>query len=350
MKAILLAFTLASPFILSPLVATAAKAKAVKAAAKGKAKAPAKATEPPMASAKEIDKFKGDFKWGMGFEDVLTHVRDRIRKSYDERLEKTANDPSRQDRIRKEMRAELDGVKNKIIKFDGQKTGYDTSIIDQEFAHRTTESMVVFKEDNWDRYFFFRDEKLYKMFIAFDKAMFAGKSFPEFGQLMQAKFGKAKEVTVQEKTKAGVKVKLDHYVWGSKTGDMLRLVDRSEFYDVFCLVVYEGRVASDLESARKIANPTYEKRDALVEAVTSGAVNDRDPNDNILDRITGTETKKVGEGNGGNIVVPSVAGARGPSPAEVNRREAPEEPAKAKTKEKDKANSNRPAETRGLEL
>lgn len=347
MKAILLAFTLASPFVLSPPVAQAAKAKAAKAAPKGKAQA--KASEPPIASAKEIDKFKGDFKWGMGVEGVLTHVKDRIRKSYDERLEKTANDPSRQDRIRKEMRAELEGAKNKVIKFDGQKTGYDTSIIDQEFAHRTAESMVVFKEDNWDRYFFFRDEKLYKMFIAFDKAMFAGKSFEEFGGLMQAKFGKAKEVTIEEKTKAGVKVKLDHYVWGSKTGDALRLVDRSEFYDVFCLVVYEGKIASDLEAARKIANPTYEKRDALVEAVTSGTVNDRDPNDNILDRITGTETKKPGDrGNEGNIVVPSVSGGRGPSAAEVNRRESAEEPAKAKSK--DKANSNRPAETRGLEL
>jgi hypothetical protein len=319
-------------------------------------KAPAKATkvpgkaraaEPPAASAEELNKVKGEYKWGMTSEEVVTKMRDRIAESFKDRLEKAANDPTKQDRVRKAMRAEQEAVKDKLVKFDGQKTGWDTSIIDLEFGHKTSESMLSVKEPTADRYFFFRDDRLYKMFLAFDKEILRGKSFEEFGQAMQGRFGKAKEVTVEERAKAGVKIKLDHYMWGSKAGDGLRLVDRSEFYDVYCLVVYDAKVASDLEEARKIANPTVDKRDALVEAVTAGAVNDRDPNDNIVDQITGQKPLRPGEVSNESIVVPSVSGARGPSPAEVNRKGPSEAAAPAA---KGKAPAGRSAETRGLQL
>ena len=174
------------------------------------------------------------------------------------------------------MTAEVEKVKTKVVKFDGQKSGYDVSIIDQEFLHNAGESMVVMKEDTSDRYFFFKDDRLYKMFIAFDKEILQGKSFREFGQLMQAKFGKAKEVTTSEKTKAGVKVKLDHFVWPNKGGDILRLVDRSEFYDVYCLVIYDAKVDKEQEAARQ-ARRGGPARDNLVEAVTTQPANDRDP-------------------------------------------------------------------------
>ena len=159
------------------------------------------------------------------------------------------------------------------------------------------ESMLMAKEATATRYFFFSGDKLYKMFMAFDKEILEGKSFSDFGQLMQAQYGRAKEVNVEERTKAGVKIHLDHYVWGSKSGDMLRLVDRSEFYDVYCLVIYDGAIARRQDEARR-ARKTGPKGDSLVEAVTSAPVNDRDANDNIVDQITGKQIKKTGRAAG----------------------------------------------------
>src|SRR5204863_1286759 len=127
------------------------------------------------AAGEAIEKLKGDFKWGMGPDEVVAKVQDRIRANYDERIKKTAQDPSRQDRVRKDMMAEVEKVKDKVIKFDGQKTGYDVSIIDQEFLHGMGESMLMTKEETATRYFFFSDGRLYKMFIAFDKEMLQGK-------------------------------------------------------------------------------------------------------------------------------------------------------------------------------
>jgi hypothetical protein len=305
------------------------------AAAAAKKKAPGKVAA-PNASQGEVDKLKGDFKWGMSPDEVMAKMVQKLEGTYDDRLKKTVNDPTQQDRVRKQMRAEVEKVKqHSLVKFDGQKTGYDVSIIDQELVHGAGESMLVAKEETATRYFFFADDHLFKMFIAFDKDMLQGKGFKEFGQLMQGRFGKAREVYVDERSKAGVTHKLDHYVWNSKGGDVLRLVDRSAFYDVYCLVIYEGSVEQRMAEAGK-AHVKAQQSDALVDAVLSKPLNNRDENDNVIDRITGREVHRPGEQAPADIKVPSPTHG-GPSPKEVNQPEPSEEqkPAKAKgSKEK----------------
>jgi hypothetical protein len=275
------------------------------AASKAASNKPSSKPAAPAASSGEINKLKGEFKWGMSSDDVVGKVQDKVRGNYQERLTKTANDPSRNDRLRKEMMGEVDKVKSSLVKFDEQKTGYDVSIVDREFLRNAGESMLVAKEENATRYFFFDNNQLYKMFIAFDKEILQGKSFREFGRQMQKRFGKAREVMVEDRTKAGVRVKLDHFIWSSKAGDTLRLVDRSEFYDVYCLVIYDSGVAQKQEQLRQ-ARTGGPKSDGLIEAVTAPVGNDRDPNDNIIDRISGKETPKPGDQRGPDIKVPAV--------------------------------------------
>lgn len=325
-------------------------------AAKKKA-APAKHAKPlgpaPMASAEEINKLKGDFKWGMTVDEVAAQVTKRVEAAFEERLQKASNDPTRYDRLRKELQGEIGNVKKNYVKFDGQKTGYDVSIVDQEFAQKTSESLLVAKENTSTRYFFFSYEKLYKMFVAFDKEMLQGKSFEDFGKMMQGRYGTAQQVFVQQPVRGGVKRVLDHYLWSSKTGDVLRLVDRSEFYDVYCLVVYDGRVNEQQVAARKAANPEGEKKDGLVEAVTLGTGgNDRDSNDNVMDRITGKTVYKPGEGPAaGNITVQvPTDGTRGPTPAEINERGNKPAAETGSGSKKAKGESSRPAAAKGLEL
>jgi hypothetical protein len=329
-------------FRLSLLALVMALSVAGSAAAAAKKK-PAGKVAAPIASQGEIDKLKGDFKWGMNPDEVLAKMVQKLEGTYDDRLKKTVNDPTKQDQVRKQMRAEVEKVKqHSLVKFDGQKTGYDVSIIDQELVQSSGESMLVAKEDNASRYFFFADDHLFKMFVAFDKDMLQGKGFKEFGALMQGRFGKAREVYVDERSKAGVTHKLDHYIWNTKGGDVLRLVDRSAFYDVYCLVIYDGSVEQRMAEAAK-AHVKAQKSDALVDAVIAKPLNNRDENDNVIDRITGREVHRPGEQAPADIKVPSPTHG-GPSPKEVNQPEPSEEqkPAKAKAG-KEKAPS-------GLEL
>jgi hypothetical protein len=296
----------------------------------------------------------------MSPDEVTAKVLERVEGGFAERLKKTANDPTKQDKVRKEMRAEMDKAKKNYFEFKGQKSGWDVSIVDQEFLQGTGESMLYAKEDASTRYFFFDGGRLYKMFIAFEKDMIGGKKFEEFGAAMQAKFGRAREVFEEEKTRAGgVRRTLDHYEWGSKSGDGLRLVDRSEFYSVYCLVLYDSSVEGRLADARK-AKRGAARSDALVEAATSAPANELDSNDNVVDRITGREHKKPGEGTSANIVVPSPSAepsnVRAPTPDEVNRKTADEEAVEDAKKGKGgkpvraKVKDGRPQEAQGLQL
>jgi len=303
----------------------------------------------PAANGEEIDKLKavklgdpkaGTFKWQMSPEEVMGLVKQSLEKKYQSRIEGSAQDPGKQQRIRDEMDKEVNAVKKSYIKFEGQKTGLDVSIVGPEFQQNTGEAVLVAKEDIWTRYFFFFENGLYKMFLAFNKDAIEGKSFRDFGKNMEGKYGRAKEVYRDEKVKDGVRHILDHYDWTAR-GDRLRLIDRSEFYGVYCLVLSDAATQGRADEKRKYTNPEQNNKDSLVEAVTAKDGNERDANDNIIDRITGKEIHKPGdEPKHADIVVPSVGGGKGKATPASDSAPAKE------SKKKGKGNSA----TDGLEL
>jgi hypothetical protein len=291
---------LAVLFVLtSAQLATAAKA--AKAAKTGKAKGPA-----PVAKDADVKEFKGEFTWGMTPPQVMEKLNTKIDASYKDTIEKYRTDPARSDKVRDQIKAEKNAVAKSYVKFDGTNAAWGTSIIDEEFVPNNGESMLVYRENKSKRYFFFSGESLYKMYVAFDKEVVAGKSFMQFGDLMQQKYGKAQAV-YREVSLHGMKDKvLDAYQWRSAQGDGLRLVDRSKFYDVYCLVIYDQNVADRQSEVRKTQAAAVPKG-SFVDSVISDKASDRDENDNVVDRITGKEVLKPGERRGGqqNIKVQS---------------------------------------------
>src|SRR4051812_24284714 len=164
----------------------------------------------PAASASEVNKLKavrfgdpkaGMFKWGMKPEEVQQLVRVQVEKKYEPRIKQAAQDPGKQQRIRDEKERELGAVKKSFTKFDGAKTGWDVSIIGPEFDQNTGEAVLVTKEDMWTRYFFFFEDGLYKMFLAFNKDALGDKTFADFGRDREGIYGRAKEVYRDEKVK-----------------------------------------------------------------------------------------------------------------------------------------------------
>ena len=279
------------------------------AAAKGAKKGPEKVKGPaPIAKAAEIKELKGDYAWGMTPQAVKDKLFAKIDASYKERAEKVRLDPTKSDQVRQLIKADKDRITKSYVKFEGKTPGWEVSIIDEEFVPNNNESMLVYQEPKQKRYFFFSGESLFKMFIAFDKEVVQGKSFADFGEMMQQKYGKAQPVyrtVVLHGVKENV---LDAFQWRSTEGDGLRLVDRSKFYDVYCLVVFDRSVADRQAEIRK-NNAAQVPKGSFVDSVIEKS-SDRDENDNVVDRITGKEVLKPGERRGGqqNIKVPSPTG------------------------------------------
>jgi hypothetical protein len=319
--------------------------------AKSKSKGGPGATPPSqeLAKLKAIrlgDPKAGIFTWGMTPTEVIEKSKGAISVKYRKSIDDAKADSGKQHRIELQRDQELAALEKSFTKFEGQKSGWDVSIIGSEFAQNNGESVIPLKEDIWTRYFFFFEDRLWKMFLAFNKDAIGTKSFRDFGKEMAAKYGNPREVYREEKQKGGVKRVLDHFEWSVSGSDSLRLVDRSQFYDVYCLVLSDATVTDSIMSKRKITNPGTVEKDSLVEAVISSKDNGVDSNDDIIDRVTGREVKKPGsEGKHGDIVVPMPAA---PTPADINA--SGEKSGKKGKEKKEKEPTEKKAAGSGLEL
>ena len=252
--------------------------------AKGPEKHPAaKATT--ESKGRTIPDLAGKFKWGMSPEDVMGLIQADIELKYKPRIQ-AEPDAAKQDAIRKEMRDDIDKMRNSYVKFSGQKLGWDVSLIDREYGHRNNESMLVMWEPNQRRFLFFWQDKLYKQFIAYNAERFAGKTFDEFAEGMQVRYGKAEMSFAKKQTED--EMALDYLEWPPSGDFILRAYDHSHFYGNFCLALLQKSVNEQVEKARAINSPPRVRRTNVhvVDQITEGG-GGADPNSDVIDDVVG---------------------------------------------------------------
>jgi hypothetical protein len=231
---------------------TAEPAKAAKPAPKKPA--------PPVSAAgkKKLAELYAGFKFGMSKDEVLGVLRKQIDQKYEERL-KATTDVTAQDRLRSEKKGELARINQSYISFEGKRTGWDVSIVEEEFAHHTGESMIERWENsggkNQRRFFFFHNGKLYKMFVSLDVSILPEdkKNFETFSKVMQSQYG------------AG-DVDGGTITWRAGEFDA-RAVDKLRTYDALALVIEDPRVKRELVALREAKAPPKKETNAILKAV-----------------------------------------------------------------------------------
>jgi hypothetical protein len=253
-KNTLIAATLMSGICTATQMADAKGKKAKPAAAAaaaspgGAAKAPAKKSVLVTAEHKKTlaGLFAG-YKFGMTKAEVLAGLTKVVEESFTEKIQATT-DVMAQDRLRREKKAEMTRISDTFVEFKGKKTGWDVSLIENEFAHNTNESMMVHWENNdgknQRRFFFFSDGKLYKMFISLDTSILPAdkRNFETFQAAMTSKYGPG-DVD-------GGKI-----TWNA--GEFSAVAyDKLNSYDALCLVIVdnaENRALAELRSSKAVA-------------------------------------------------------------------------------------------------
>jgi hypothetical protein len=233
-----------------PVAARAAKAKA-------RSKAPAKRLVNAK-SKKALAELMGVYKFGMSKDEVVGVLSKQLDAKYKERLEGTT-DTYAQDQLRKEKKKELTRLSSSYIVFDGKRTGWDVSLVEDEFAHNTGESMLVQWENqdgkNQRRFFFFADGQLYKMFISLDTSAWPEdiRNFESFRSSMEGRYG---DGDVAE----------GKITW--RAGDFeVNALDKLRTYSALCLVIYNPSVAKELESKRSDKAPPTNTSNGIIDAV-----------------------------------------------------------------------------------
>jgi len=234
---------LASPALAADAKAAPKKPAAAKPVAK-KAPPPKKPIVAPMVSGDKkkalAEKFAG-FKFGMTKDEVLGVLQKQINERYEQQIKQTT-DITTQDKLRKEKKAELNRISSTYVNFDGHKTGWDVSIVENEFAHNTGESMMERWENdngkNQRRFFFFYNQKLWKMYISLDVSIIPEdkRNFDTFKTVMQNQYGKGA-------------IEAGTIYW--RAGDFdVRAVDRLKDYGALGLVLENPKVRSEVLALR----------------------------------------------------------------------------------------------------
>jgi hypothetical protein len=242
-------------------------------------------------NARAVGELMGKFKWGMTPDDVVKVIGEGMHAKLAEELKKET-DVYKQDQLRNGEKAELDKVRNSLVKFDGQKTGWDSSIVDKEFGHRNEESMLVMWERDQRRFLFFWHDRLYKQYIAFnaEHPVFQGKSFDDFAKLIQNRYGQAEMKMAAMRTKDDVT--LDHLEWPSSNDTTLWAIDQSGFYGNFCLKLYQTTTNTSVEKQRNDRNPRAARGSAVIDSIMQEDKSSKtDPNEDVVDRVVGTHRK-----------------------------------------------------------
>ena len=248
------------------------------AAKKKKKPVAAKAVPKPSGEhAKALSSLAGIYKFGMSKDEVLKTLEKQLTERYEEKIAAT-NDVYTQDKLRRDKKAELKRVKDSYVEFKGKKTGFDVSIVDDQFRHNTGESMMVHweTEEGRDqrRFFFFQDGRLYKMFIALSSDAITGdKDFAFFKGLMEKRFGPGR---VGFRTDRGGN-QLPSYVEWVTSNIQVRAVDKLGFYGAFCLQIADQKLAKQVDKARADNPPPEKKKNAVMEAITEGEGDDDPP-------------------------------------------------------------------------
>lgn len=214
---------------------------------------------PPNAEQKKaLGELMGSFKFGMSKDQVLAQLSKSIDERYADQI-KATGDIATQDKLRKEKNKEITRIKQSYVEFKGKTPGWDVSVIDQEFAHNTDESMLEYWENqggkNQRRFFFFHNGELWKMFIAIDTKSLGDdqRNFAFFRGLMEARYGKG--ATIEGRA-----------VW--KTTDFeVQAVDKMAFYGQFALLIQNPAKLRAIAEIRAANAPVVKKNDAIIDVI-----------------------------------------------------------------------------------
>ena len=219
--------------------------------------------------------------WGASSSAVLALLEGEIEKRYDEILQ-TA-DTLEVDRILRRKNEELKTLRAALVRFDGQRTGFEASVIADDFRPGNGEAMIKVEDGSAQRFFFFKDEQLYKVLVIYSSNVARQLDFSGFVGQIEKKHGPS--INREEDAKGA----LTQATWEDA---ITRLVaqDRSLFgtYTMAFLDKVRGvQIEADRPARRPaltaVADPAA---DSMIDDIMQeGGGSDR----NVVDSITGAE-------------------------------------------------------------
>lgn len=222
---------------------------------------------PRAASAQEFSTLESvllDISWGDSQKTTLKKLEGQM---YAALLKKDElkNAPIKMQQARARVREEFAKVGKSAITFKGTQTGYEVSIIAAEFTPDNNESMVVSRDDFAERYYFFIDDKLYKMVIAYNKKYIEGSDFESFAVQMARKYGRP--IATDYGDVLGEE-QLIEVTWESDATQM-KIFNKTELFGTFTVAFSDVKRVRSLKASNRMCCGDKKKDDRRERALSA---------------------------------------------------------------------------------
>lgn len=243
--------------------------------AKEKPKAPQAATA--------LNEILADIKWGDSKEEVFKKIKtremDKLRED-----KKITSDAILMQKGRKELLDRLALAEKSYARLEGTETGYEVSVIADEFSPNNGESFFRMKDKVAQRFYFFIDGKFYKLAVAYNATYLRGVPFESFVGSSVKKYGRP---AVAEYDTIRQKEQLSLVSWQDPE-TTLNVKNKKELFDTYTMVFIDRQMVKRLEASnRKFggSDKSEEEVSAAVQALTQEG--DYSSNANVLDGLVG---------------------------------------------------------------
>jgi hypothetical protein len=191
---------------------------------------------------------KGDYRWGMSTKDVFKLLSREIEKEYQDRQTKAADDAMAQDAAREWRTEQLNDLKTQHVRFkSASKHRWGVSLIQYEYADDSGEEMLWIKANpTLKKYFFFKDDRLWKIFYAYSPDTWPGQ---DYAKVVEDKFKKWFGISPKEQVKQDPETAapiVRYFEWKSSDGDFVRSFDMTQVHGVVGLTVLDANAESSM--------------------------------------------------------------------------------------------------------
>jgi len=130
------------------------------------------------------------------------------------------------------------------VRFDGQRTRWDSGLIAYEFTHNNDESLLIAQDDNSTNFYFFVNNSLWKWYKAYDRDAFRGKNFKQVSSGLEKKFGRGFRKEAESVPGSGMRPVIE---WRDRN-TRLRAVDETGEHGRIALVFEDTSTIGQLSS------------------------------------------------------------------------------------------------------
>lgn len=237
----------------------------------------------PNSARAEIADVLGDIQWGDSHMEVIEKIREarlaELREDPRNRNDRVAMQRARQ-RVLDQMRAAEDS----FIELRGRRTGYEVSVVAEEFVPNNGESLIRVRDTVAQRFFIFLDGKLYKMVAAYDQEYIANIGFEAFLNHATQRYGRPSTTNYGSVLGEDVLVQA---VW-EDARSQLRIDDRRELFGTFTMTFTDLRTLRRLQQEGRVASGRNDGEEEVSDRVRAlMQIQARDPNAGVVDALVG---------------------------------------------------------------